>query len=245
MTILVLGWSASAYCQSATNVAESQKATLPPGPMIKSRAPDYSRWVMETRVGSRLEKKTAEGTGEQSATGGGKTGETPAPNPTTTVTKTGKIYHLQLLDPLQSWSIWTDGSVVAMEATADGPAMFVAPPVNKDSSNGFYRNFSKSDFEGFEWLRPDKYKETKKMGMRDCLVFEEGATEGGTSGRVAVIDDATRLPVSLEEGGIVTTYTFDPTPPTSMQSLPASILAIIAERKKLNESYTRKPGTPY
>jgi len=88
---------------------------------------------------------------------------------------------------------------------------------------------SELDFAEFAWISPKNFKEIKKVEGRDCLVFSDmvpllqledgrlfmqmdGMGSGDTVFATAVVDLATRLPVSLEYDVSIRKYVFGPAP---------------------------------
>jgi hypothetical protein len=244
-------------------VEPTPRPTPPPGPLIQKRAPGFSSWVISVQLPGAAAPKSSDETSVENGEQADKINaeESKKETPKLSVTKTGKVYHVRLVDgQKQIWDVWSDGTVTAAEPRKGENAEFVAPPGDRDSINPLYVNFSKSDFDGFNWISTTNFQGIRKVMGRQCLVFSDKVVTGTLSSdphakspsspeftydnMVACVDAETRLPVVLTNANGITTYKFL-TPPGAMQTLPQSIIALVEKQRQLSKSLARKPGKPF
>lgn len=232
----------------------AEKLIPPPGPLIESRAPEYSRWT--------IYGKTMSKGGESGDKTAGTTQKDASPNgsPKFTITKTGKIIRVIFFEDAKlPWNIWCmDSTVIAV--WPDGKNVGLAARPNRpDAFNPLYMDFSKSDFQGFEWISEKNFAGVQDVLGRKCLVFRdnvkrvpegtrsddpEAASASFESAAVASVDLETRLPVSLvnENGAFV--YQFHEAP-SAMQTLPPNVQAVIDQQKEAAQAVARRPSRPF
>jgi len=238
---------------------ETTKPVLPSGPAIQKWAPDMAKWVVATRAANAPSAAPANGVPE--APGAAESDEKKHWIPVTTVTKTGNIYHVRMVDSQNEvWHIWADGSVTVVESGTRAGAAFVAPSPDSDWVNPLFVDFSESDFEGFGWVSAANYRGTNEFMGRMCLIFRdkvkvgtvEADPEAGRANsavdlyepREAYVDLETRLPVALSGAEGWKMFTFFP-PPASMQSLPECVKELVSKQRELDDSLARRPRKPY
>lgn len=258
LTLLVFQ-AADGFTQATS---DGEQPVPPPGPLIQKRAPEFASWVISVRLPGDTAKKPNEQAGQNPEPKDQAKADAPKEGtPKFAVIKTGKIYHVRLVDAQkQTWDVWSDGSVTATVPAKGGDAAFVAPPGDRDSVNPLYVNFSKSDFSGFEWISASNYRGIKNVMGQQCLVFSdkvkipsEPASNGDKSApttpdqfesKVACVNAETRLPVALTDASGISTYKFL-TPPTAMQTLPASVVSLVQKQHELEQSLVRRPRKPF
>jgi hypothetical protein len=253
MKTFALLWIAPALFSLGSLRAQSpspaEKPVLPSGPLVQKKAPDFSRWVITARV---LSAKPQD-----------KTAAAVATETTVTVTKTGKVVHMERTDEQHNtWQTWCRGATQVAVAPGN-QVYFVAPPPNKDVVNPLYFDFSKSDFEGFDWISAQNFTGIQPVMGFDCLVFKDnrnvtGALAPESAGSapgaapaapvmnalVACINAETRLPVALMNDNGVVTYRFEK-PPDAMQEFPPNVQALLDKQKLDALSVKRKASSPY
>ena len=102
-------------------------------------------------------------------------------------------------------------------------------------------NYTKEDFQGFEWLSLKNYKEIQPVQGRPCYVFEseqesapnplfaaDKSTKDSPKLYRAYIDVETKLPVALQTGKETRVYAFSP-PTAADLTLPPEVLAEIKD----------------
>lgn len=218
----------------------------PSGPLFRNRAPEMSTWTVSRRLG-----EVSPGTGNEAAS-------IDAGDVVLKVVKTGKIYRASVGDGRgRTHEVWSDGSIVAVEADGGADAQFVAPPADHDAVNPLYQSFARADFDGFEWIASKNFRGTRKVQDRECLVFsetvrtllepapgEKGPGRESVEEREALIDAASRLPVILRNANGIFTYQFLP-PPETMQALPASVVALVEKRRQIERTLTGRTVKPF
>jgi len=230
--------------------APTPRPTPPAGPYIQKRAPEFSSWVVSTQdpgVGG------STGT-NKSPSASGSSGDSLARRTGFSVTKTGKIYHISLVDRQgQNWNLWSDGKLVAHVPPNGGDAMFITPPDRPYITNPLYLTFPNSDFEGFDWISAANFQEVRDVMGQQCLVFSGTvkvvSTEADRTGewfdsRVACVNAETRLPVSLSDANGVKIFKFL-APPMAMQTLPEGMLKMINKKLHAEEQLAKLPAKPY
>jgi hypothetical protein len=234
--------------------ASPSNIPLPPGPLIQQRAPEFSRWTI-------FSKPTAKDNDEQNKPSG-TTPKSSSPNgdPKFSITKTGNITRVVYFDDAkQPWNIWCfDRSVIAV--WPDGKNVGIAAkPTGPDAYNPLYMDFSKSDFQGFEWISEKNFAGISEVLGRKCLVFRDTvkrtppgmqsddpdpASASFEHGAVASIDLETRLPVTLvNENGLFIYQFYDP--PAALQTLPANVQAVIDQQRQAAQAVARRPSRPF
>lgn len=241
-------------CQLHAQTSHSPtKPKLPPGPLIQQHAPEYSRWTI-------FSKPIAKNGEEENKPGGGQKNASAKAEPKFSITKTGNITRVIYFDDAkQPWNIWCfDRQVIAV--WPDGKNVgFAAKPTRPDAYNPLYMDFSKSDFQGFEWISERNFAGISDVLGKKCLVFRDTVkrTEPGMrsddpdpasasfeSGAVASIDLETRLPVTLvNENGLFIYQFYDP--PAAMQTLPANVQAVIDQQRQAAQAVARRPSRPF
>lgn len=106
-----------------------------------------------------------------------------------------------------------------------------------------YTDYSRTDFQGLEWVSAQAYVGVAQRQGRDCLVFaQEALASSATEARptFAYIDLQTRLPVAQEGPSAVIRYSFDPSP--TMPVLPPDIQRFL--EKRANAIKTMTTATP-
>ena len=209
---------------------------IPPGPLIQKRAPDFSHWMVTF--------KTAPAA----------SGATPSPSQPSdpnsiitqdTVTKTENIIHVEFIDTQKrAWNIWVQGGRDMIQWPDGKSVGFVAKPPPY-VVNPLYRDFSSSDFSGFEWISAANFTGIQSIGGISCLVFKDTLLTNGVSLQVeAATDVKTRLPVRLINGQGQFTYAFL-SPPSTEQTLPANVQKLIVDQRNNEKSLARRPGPAF
>lgn len=242
-------------CQLHAQTSSSQsRPALPPGPLLQQRAPEFSRWTI-------FSKPTAKNAEEQNKSSGN-AAKNPSPNgdPKFSVIKTGNITRVIYFDDAkQPWNIWCfDSSVIAV--WPDGKNVGIAArPSRPDAYNPLFMDFSKSDFQGFEWISEKNFVGIRDVLGRKCLVFRDTikrtapgmqsddpdpASASFENGVVASVDLETRLPVTLvNENGLFVYQFYDA--PTAMQTLPGNVQAVVDQQKLAAQAVARRPSRPF
>jgi hypothetical protein len=230
-TLVVLsGLLCSATLQmSAQTAASSPRPTPPPGPLIQTRAPNMSQWVISTKVAP-ASTGTSAALPENANKGAAKY---------VVVTKTGNIINTLIVhEDRNVWSVWNDGAL-HMVVSPDGKQVGEAVrPLDPDAANPYYFDYSQTDFPGFEWMTLDSYQDLKTYQGRQVLIFMKGA------GQIAYIDEETRLPLLLVDTEGIHFYAFR-TPPAAMLKLPDNVQQYLLDQERHEESLANKKIAPF
>jgi hypothetical protein len=227
---------------------------LPPGPLIANRAADFAHWMITTTI-----KNPANATATvESPPAAGKPAVTQI---TTEVTKTGDIRHISRAVSTGGKSdLWSKGAVQVTIRPEWKQPLLSTGEARYDASRV---DFSKSDFEGFDWISKDKYIGQTKLGGKDCIIYkaevpayEEDPLEKRARGKavpgdteiqklpaMAYIDLATRLPVALVVGTTSSAYRFEDAP-TEKLTLPSEAQGSIDSWLQKKQNMLRKPAQP-
>ncbi len=139
-----------------------------------------------------------------------KPGETsPKPTPvaidrivSVTVIKNGKTYN--------EVTLWTSGrrdekwnlDGIQLSTSADGRSIVPIPPPTEEVPQPDYSDYSRHDFEGFEWLAADHYKGVEERQGTPAFHFASGTKQQ------AYLSVENHLPLLLDDGEIERTYTY-------------------------------------
>jgi len=217
---------------------------MPAGPLIQSRAPDFSRWTVTYNQKKATAAKPAATAPEQAK---------PQPAKRLLVVRTKNIRYSQLSNAaghqVETW--YYDN----LEFVTD-PAIKrrLAYDIGHDPELEPETNFSHTDFPGLEWISAKTYVDVRTVMGRDCIIFSKGgnapeANQDGplpssSGGTVAYVDLATRLPILLQSNGETRVYQFEP-PPQSQLTLPADIQQALEFNVKHAQELARMPGRPF
>jgi len=196
--------------------AEVKKEPLPEGDLLLKHAPEYSKWTVRQVI---PQQKSADA--KDSPASAVMTVET------LTVTKTGKIICIERQaesNNNKKYTVWMVAGRLVL-VLPDGVTCLEPAKFAGASANPYYFDFTNSDFEGFEWIAPEKYTGMDNVSGVKCMVFKDG-------GEVARVDLKSRLPVSLENGQGAFIYNFQEAP-TAVQTLPEPVKKYLADREDL------------
>jgi hypothetical protein len=222
----------------------------PSGPLMAKAAPDFAQWTATTKF-----EVSSEAVG---ATAPAAAGDPSAKKSVVQVVKTGNIRHVTLVRENGTKSEnWCEGDMQVITCP-EWPLPVLSSGKRKEDAARV--DFSHGDFTGLDWISAKNFVGIRKFGGGDCLMFKDSVPRDAafSLGRsvevnddnghevstakpplapaVAYIDLKTRLPVSLQWGNELTTYTFD-NPPTAKLSLPPPLQAVIDDwlaQKKRN-----------
>jgi hypothetical protein len=222
----------------AVRSSPAQEADKIPPPTfpLKLRAPDKASWTVQIKRNS----------------GGGDDGESGSRK--ITVTKTAPIYHETETgggSGAERWAFLTPGSTYRFTKGPSGWERLYAD---------YYADIAQyetSDFEDTEWATQETYKgvvvtngvplyyfektSSKPISRRDLKFYDVGAAVSGQGAPTftcrAWIDPKTLLPVKLEDGREVRTFTYND-PPAAQLMPPSEVLSElkkwVAEIQRMN-----------
>jgi len=174
-------------------IGTAQAQTTPPVKPYLHRAPTLSSWTITYTY------KDVSKPGETS----------PKPPPvavdrivSVTVLKNGKIYN--------EVTLWTSGrrdekwnlDGIQLTTSADGRSIVPIPPPTEEVPQPDYSDYSRHDFEGFEWLAADHYKGVEDRQGTPAYHFATGTKQQ------AYVSVEKHLPLLLDDGEIERTYTY-------------------------------------
>jgi hypothetical protein len=239
---LVLALSQISFRLCAQVAQPSPLPTPPPGPLIQKRAPDFAQWVVRNLP---VAKTNQDGdSGKSSQKSPPDSGKVKA-----VFIKTGQIIRVAVVDDRKRvWNIWVTGSQETLEAVEwpDKKNVGHVPNPTATERSPFYFDFSKSDFDGFDWLSPSNFVGIQDVMGRKCLVFSSTRRRGGAYDVTitACTDLETRYPVSLVDENGPVTFQFL-APPSAMQTLPITIQAMMNKESQTEQALAPGPGKPY
>ena len=248
--------------QTAKVAAPTLVSTAPPatdplssGPLVKG-APASSQWVVTYKYPD--ENTSQQG---QPAAGGTRVKKIVA-------TRSGPVTYEEITDEsggkIEKW--YSNNEQFTRKPGS--PGFFSADKNGFNNANYEYR--SPTGFQGFDWIAKSCFEGIKKIDGRDCLVFRSqkrrefvldpnlfGAmkkmqadapnSQGPSEPTVAVtasIDLETRLPISVQIGEEIRTFTFLE-PPKTPVTLPPELSEQIEKKKKAWDDLTRPAPRPY
>jgi hypothetical protein len=217
----------------------SQDAEVPADPLI-NKAPDFSKWVIAYSYPEDKLKTTA--------------ATPPATAPVTkdkrlrqvAITKTKSLVREETTTIMGDTTIKFYASGIQYTKPPGSKDWFEATNVvEKNAYNAFYaKPLPPSGFRDLDWITAENYVGTIKYNGSSVLVFVPGGTKTlsakdlakqknplETQAKAALIDDATRFPVAVQEAGTNQTYKFD-TPPTEMLTFPPDLEAALKKGKE-------------
>jgi hypothetical protein len=212
-------------------VAQQTPAPLPPGPLIQKRAPNMAFWSVTIKYGS-LSGVVF------------KTSSTPAKDKTDkaqdikiNIVKTNEITLVQRVDQAdQAWNTWCLPSLQIL-VWSDGKTCSETGAPNQDLFNPFYNDFSKTDFQGFDWISRENYAGSETLMGFNCIVFKDAS-------RVAYVETQSRLPVARVDAGQVFIYEWK-APPQAALTLPPNVQALVTQRLKAMQQMAQPAARPF
>ena len=241
----------------AQNPALPSASEMPPGELLKARAPEFTRWSVVYRPGS-------------------KWGKNPGAHQITRlqqviVTKTKSIYWEQIVtakgEAKEKWCVGEVQYLVGPQRTLSTTdrAAFQRGAAMEDN----FTDYSQTDFPGVEWVSPKNFQKVIRHQEKDCMLFadkisllseeefQELQASNARSGDPrkldrrefeiavrALVDLETRLPVMLQWGEETRIYEFL-APPAGLLSPPAEVERDRLNRKRQRELLARRPARPY
>jgi hypothetical protein len=215
--------AAALFHGQAQTAPQATPPPLAPGPLI-SRAPDFSQWMMSMKSGALDPTQLASPQNIKF-------------DQRTLVTKTGPIRReISATADGQKTEMWLWDKYQATTATGHDDPTIVMQGANARA--GFFADYSKSDFTGFDWISKNNYIGVQAMEGIPCIVFHEGPAElpsgapaNGApaipeSGSTAYISLQGRLPVLLQTDSAVVLYQWQQAPTTQL-TLPANVKAAV------------------
>jgi hypothetical protein len=228
----VLGLTSALQAQTDSGGPPS----LPPGPLIQTRSPDFAEWVVTKKIGGSIDDTTSSPNMPPAGQGATKPQTTED-----TVTKTHNVIRVVHLDTAkQPWTIWCHGADEYM-IWPDGKSCGQMALGNNSAPNPFYFDFSASDFSGFDWVSLQNYTGIKSYQGTKCIVFQDGTPN---SKKIAYIDFTSRLPIALQNGGEEYLYKWN-APPSDMLSFPSMVQALIDAGIKAQKQMAQKAVRPW
>ncbi len=162
-------------------------------------------------------------------------------------TKTKDIIRQEYYD--QKQNVWTTWCVPGFQITVwpDG-RHYILQTEQKINPSGpppiLYTDFSKTDFQGFEWISIKNYAGIQNIQGRKCIVFKDDVLVDPeyhiTALGLAYIDFDSRLPVELILGSTEHTYEYKK-PPAAMLTPPPLVQSLLSNRVKEMELATFHP----
>jgi hypothetical protein len=233
--LLLLGVASVAHAQQAP-----AKPVPPPGPLIQKRAPDFSCWILTLKIAPSSK-------GLDDAPNSEQKDDSKNTLTTNTFTKTGDVLRVQYTDEQKrEWNIWLQGKQQVV-VFSDGKSIGFAaqPPPGIVVATPLCRDFSKEDFQGFDWISVSNYTGIKQIDGKSCLEFRGTINTNGLLSPVAAYTDLkTRLPVQLDNAGMLSLYEFQ-APPSTVQSLPSNVEKLIVDQRRKEQSLAPRPGPAF
>jgi|GEM_PF-1776215 hypothetical protein len=243
-------------------------AELPPGPLIKSTAPEFSAWQVSCTYEGGPEKAESRRQEFQKALakmaeqdpamakflGGSPAGTTPRPRVTQLSTvKTGEIrQETMVFEGGKKEEIWEAPGTRLRKNAFDGKIHL---------ETGVMRPDELGDFPEFSWIGKENFRGIKPVKGRPCLIFESrvqrGILEDPRNGfqvpdadlsedafvtATAAVDLETRLPVQLQWEDQTRTYEFR-RPPAQKLVFPEEFARVLQQSLQRARSATA-PLTP-
>ena len=217
---------------------------MPTGPLIQSRAPEFSRWTVTYNQKRATATKPATAAPEQAK---------PQPAKRLLVVRTQNVRYSQLSDAAgRQTETWYCDNIEFITDPATKRRLAYA--IGHDPELEPETNFSRTDFPGLEWVSAKTYLDVRTVMGRDCIIFSKGGNEPETNqdgplpassgGTVAYVDLATRLPILLQSNGENRVYQFEQ-PPQSKLTLPPDIQQALEFNVKHAQELARMPGRPF
>lgn len=226
--LIPLAWLPGVSAQESSST-QTVRAELPPGPLLK-RAPEAAQWVIIHK---------AEG-GRKDDKGNVQAAPPDAKDFRAVVRKSKNVYQVEI----------TTGGKADVEKWCLGDLQITKMPnaqlpvvSNGGEQDGYYMDFSATDFPGLEWIAAKNFVEVRNVGGVDCLIFRDRVTVSPELAldAEAAINLETRLPVSLQMGEALTTFRQE-TPAFATLTPPADIAAIAKQwRDKLRRASLLPP----
>ena len=255
---------ASFFSVRAQQPAAAPIPTIPIGPLIRS-APANSRWIIEIKYPTAKAKAENEVTPKQAPP--------PEPGTPRVkkilATRSGAIACEMIFDEAgrktEKWYANNEQytrKVGSVEFYSAG---------NKDVGNANYEYRGSTSFQGFDWISKRNFVGIQKIKEHDCLVFRDRQEEEAILDPYAAdlkkemqsfagdrmepspaigvevtayIDMETRLPLFLQIGEEIRTFSYLDPPQTPL-SLPQELTTQLAQRQKLWNALTRAASRPF
>ena len=244
--IFALG-SATVFAQQAPPPA---REPLPDGPLL-ARAPEFSQWTVVIKP---VTPPTTP------ATAHAKTGDL-----TSTVTKTRDVYFQEFADAFgRKWKTWVADKLQATISPDNGAII-----LGEGGDGQLSTDYSKTDFQGLEWVSADNFVKTSTFEGRKCLVFSvaltvpvaaplasadrvatgaSAATPSAPAARTelatGVVDFDSRLPLYAQKGSTSYRFKFG-SPPQVMLQVPADIMKLVQQQGKRAHDITARVPRGY
>jgi hypothetical protein len=222
----------------------STQPTLPSGPLIHARAPDFSQWVVTVTVdnGAIASQQSGQQPNQQS------NADAPGAKPKNyfgkivTTIQTGKLRLRETVDETgKTWQTWcVKGLQVTLRPDSNNVIFSSAP--DPKNPTPFFLDYSATDFPEIPAgiVTAENFVGIQTAYEKNCLVFKGRGKPDPMAPfmpYMAYIDFKTRYPVAVSYGGVLKTYEFV-TPPTAELKLPARAVEALKTRDQVNRSGT-------
>jgi len=227
-------------CLAATALAQNERAVEPPVPPFVKNAPSRAGWKIEY--------------------GAVRTNDAPKAGSPLEGQKPRRIIRVEVnkvAGTRQEITTWSDGGT--SEAWFYGNWILLSHPdfpeirvLDRTHLNEAVvktqPDYSKGDFPALAWITGDKFAGVRTIGNRRCYVFRDGAgpDKAGSAtasdekpGQIeAAIDCGSGLPVQLRNGTTIQSYSFQESPPSSLELPPRFAAALEKYQTLLNKPYS-------